>query len=219
MEVGHLAVGEAEGDAFLHVHACGAEVAVADLTDDVGAEVHAGEVERINAEVEQGTSAEVGTDDARLLLHHVAEAGLEEAWLADDAAVHHFLDLVREGHVAGPDGFGEEDAALVGDVEELAGFGCVGGEGFFDETGLAVVEGETGVGIVVGMGRGDVHEIDVGVLDEGFVAVVDAGAAVALGEGLGFLEGAGCDGIDFVAWDGGDGFAHLVGDPAGADDA
>lgn len=189
LEVGHLAVGIGEGDAFLHVHACGTKDAVADLTDNVGAEVHAGEVERIDAEVEKRTAAEVGTDDAWLLLHHVAEAGLKDAWLTDDAAVHEFLDLEREGHVAGPDGFGDEDAFLVCEVEEFDGFGCVGSEGLLDETGLAVLEGEAGVGVVMGMGRGDVHEIDVGVLNEGLVAVVDAGAAIALGEGLGFFEG------------------------------
>ena len=74
-------------------------------------------------------------------------------------------------------------------VEEFAGFSCVSGEGLFDKTGLAVLEGEAGVGVVVGMGRGDVYEIDVGVLNEGLIAIVDAGATVALGKGLGLLEG------------------------------
>ena len=60
---------------------------------------------------------------------------------------------------------------------------------FFDETRLAVLESEAGVGVVVGMRRGDVDEIDVGVLDKGLIAVVDAGTAVALGKGLGLLEG------------------------------
>ena len=58
-----------------------------------------------------------------------------------------------------------------------------------DETRLAVLESEAGVGVVVGMRRGDVDEIDVGVLDKGLIAVVDAGTTVALGEGLGLLEG------------------------------
>lgn len=219
LEVSHLAIGEGEGDAFLHVHACRPKDAVADLTDDVGAEIHTGKVKCIDADIEEGATGKFGEEDALLVLHIVAKAGLEDLWLTDDAAVHNLLDLVREGHIAGPDGFGDEDAFFASEVDEFAGFGGIGGEGFFDETGLAVLEGESGVGVVMGMGRGDVHEIDVGIVDEGFVTVVDAGAAVALGEGLSFFEGAGGDGIDLVTRDRGDGLAHLIGDPTGADDA
>ena len=219
LEVGHLAVGICEGDTFLHVHACGTEDAIADLTNDFGAEVHAGEVERIDTYVEEGSSGEFGEEDALLVLHIVAEAGLEDLWLTDDAAVHNLLDLVREGHIAGPDGFGDEDAFFASEVDEFAGFGGIGGEGFLDEAGFAVLEGEAGVSVVMGMGRGDVHEIDVGIVDEGFVGVIDTGAAVALGEGLSFFEGAGGDGIDLVTRDRGDGLTHLIGDPTGADDA
>ena len=88
LEVGHLAIGKAEGNTFLHIHACRPQVAVADLPDDVGTEIHTGEVEGIDSEVEQGAATKVGTNDAWLLLHHVAEAGLKEAGLTDDAAFH-----------------------------------------------------------------------------------------------------------------------------------
>ena len=189
LEVGHLAVGIGERDTFLHIHACGPEDAVADLTYDFGAEIHAGKVECIDADIEEGATCEFGKEDALLVLHIVAEAGLKDLGLANNTAVHDLLDLAREGHVAGPNGFGDEDAFLMGEVEELDGFGSVGGEGFFDETRLAVLESEAGVGVVVGMRRGDVDEIDVGVLDKGIIAVVDAGTAVALGKGLGLLEG------------------------------
>ena len=48
----------------------------------------------------------------------------------------------------------------MGEVEELDGFGSVGGKGFFDETRLAVLESEAGVSVVVGMRRGDVDGIN-----------------------------------------------------------
>ena len=77
----------------MHVHAGAALDAVGALVDDIGTKVHAAEIDAVNAKVKQGTATQVGTQYSLLELHHVAQAGVEQAGLTDCSAVKQFLYL------------------------------------------------------------------------------------------------------------------------------
>ena len=57
----------------------------------------------------------------------------------------------------------------MGEVDEFLGFYGIGCKGFLDETGFAVLKGQAGMRIVMGMGRGYVNKIDIGILDKRLV--------------------------------------------------
>ena len=97
------------------------------------------------------------------------------------------LDLVGQRHVAGPDGFGDKDAFLVGQVEKFLGLGCIGRKCLLDEAGLAVLQGQTGVCIVMRVRRGDIDKIYIWILDESLVGIVNAGTAVTRSKSLRLL--------------------------------
>ena len=91
-----------------------------------------------------------------------------------------------------------ESAAVIGDVEgevfgfegfdHLYAFAVVHGHGFFDVTGFACFGDAQGVVAVCGGRRGDVHGVDVGVMDD-FIGVAGGlGYAVAFGEVRGFFS-------------------------------
>ena len=91
-----------------------------------------------------------------------------------------------------------ESAAVIGDVEgevfgfegfdHLYAFAVVHGHRFFDITGFAGFGDLQGVFAVCGGGRGDVHGVDVGMMDD-FVGVAGGlGYAVAFGEVRGFFS-------------------------------
>ena len=119
LEVAEHTVAEYEGDGVGEIHTRLAFHTTALHTDDVGREEHPDEVEGIDAEVEQGTATEVGTHDARLLAHRVAEGGCEQTGCADTAAADEIAHDGDGGLVACPDGFGEEDLLGVGEVDDF----------------------------------------------------------------------------------------------------
>ena len=80
-----------------------------------------------------------------------------------------------------------EDAAGTGQRDELARLRGVDREGLLDQHGLAGLQGERRVGQMHRVRRGHVDGVDVGILDEGFVARVALGDTEALREGIGGL--------------------------------
>ena len=92
-EVGDLAVLVLNRDGLVHVHAGLSHDDAGIGLGEVASEIHPHEIDAVNAEIEQRASAEVGAKDTLLLLHGIAQAGIEHARLAEPAAVEYLLDL------------------------------------------------------------------------------------------------------------------------------
>ena len=182
---GHVAVGVAEGDALLDVHAVVVLHAVRLNVLDVGAEYHSGKVDGIDADVEQGASAQLGLGDAFLVGDGIAQVGRQHVRAADGTVEHQLADGVGEGHVACPDGFGDEHVAFLGQLQQCFGLAGVGREGLFAEHGLPVEDAQAGMLVVVGVGRGDVDQVDVRVGGQFFIRSAGFLEAPLLGEGFG----------------------------------
>lgn len=85
------------------------------------------------------------------------------------------------------EGFDQEDVVLLGGCEEVIELGGGGGGGFLEDDVLACGKELFGVGVVVGVGRGDVDCLEVGVGGEGIKGGVGSFAVELGGEGVGLL--------------------------------
>ena len=107
----------------------------------------------------------------------------------------------------------------LGEVDQVAGLGGVAGERLLHQDGFAGLEGEPGLAVVLGVGRGDVDDVDLWVVHEFVVGAVGGGCAVLVGEGAGPVEVAGADGDDLLTGAPAQRGRELPGDPAGSEDA
>ena len=114
---------------------------------------------------------------APCVLYILAEGvvGYDAVDIAYFALLDHGADLDAEWEETRPDGFHEEELAFFGCGDQFAGLSGVGGEGFFAEDVFVGEEAEHGVLEVVGVGGGDVDDVDVGVFDELGVGAVGGG--------------------------------------------
>src|SRR6185369_9921702 len=139
--------------------------------------------------------------------------------LADQTVVHGLVDDVVVGQEPAPHAFEHEQPVGSGEVDQVAGLGGVAGERLLHQDGFTRFEGEPGLAVVLGVGRGDVDDVDVRVVDEFVVGAVGGGCAVLVGEGAGPVEVAGSDGGDPLAGTSAQRGGELPGDPAGSEDA
>jgi hypothetical protein len=112
-----------------------------------------------------------------------------------------------------------EESVRLGEFDEVAGFGGVAGEGLLDHDRLPRLQGEAGLSVVLGVGRGDVHDVDLRVVHELLVGAVGCGRAVFVGEGAGPVLVAGADGDDLLPGTPPQRSRELSCDPAGGEDA
>ena len=113
LHIGKHAICQHKTDGICQIHACVALHTLALNVDDVGRKEHADKVERIDTKVEQGSSAKVGTHDARLIAHAVAKRGSNHAWGADSPATDEITHHLNDWLIACPYGFGKKDLALM----------------------------------------------------------------------------------------------------------
>lgn len=132
--------------------------------------------------VEQCTSSEILVHHAvfcppdRLDILAKAVIGDNAQHFTDFALLDQFPDLDAEGEVPGPDGLHQEQFLLLGRFAQDLRLRRVDGEGFLAEDMLACLQRKHGVLVVVGVRRGHIDDVDIGVLDELLVrAVCSAG--------------------------------------------
>ena len=137
LEITKHAIGQDERDGVRQIHTRLRLHTLAIDADDVGGEEHPHEVQGIDAEVEQGTPAEVGPHDARLLAHRITEGGSKQSWRTDTAICYQFAYHIDYRLIACPDGLSQEHLPLVGQVDDLLRLPTVRHKRLLHQTGLA----------------------------------------------------------------------------------
>ena len=183
---------------------------IADGTYHIVTKIHACKRDRVDAHIEQGSSAEFGLEESLHLVYLIAECGGEHFGFSYGTTIHDFLYLARHGHIASPDGFCDEDAPLLGKCQEFSGLTCIGRKSFLHQARLAMLYRQTGVGIVMGMRGGHIDDIHLRVIDQFFIRAIGFLYVVLFGKGNCFIKRTGCHGIAFTSfWFAGQGLSHL----------
>ena len=156
----HASIRIMEGEAFVQVNAPVRQHGAGFRELKIVAEKHGAEVERIDAHIQQRASGKRRIYNAGHMSDGVVQAGFEQTWRSDGAGSDDLIDDSAGGHVARPDGLGDEKVLFPGQREHLAGLRGIGGEGFFAQDSLAVMETELHMFRVMGVRRGDIDEID-----------------------------------------------------------
>ena len=219
-EVGHPAVLPGEGDAVGQIHPV--LIFGAQAVDGVGAaEHHLGKVQGVDPHVQQGAAGQLGHHNPVVAGDEVAQIGGEEPGLPDEAGGQGLLDHPAHGLVAGPDGLGDQHPLAAGIADGVRRLAGADGEGLFAQDVLAVVGAELDVAVMVGVGGGDVDQVQVRVAEHGLVAAKGFLHPVGLGKGLGPGQIPRPDGVELhlgvaVLVEQGDGAGHNLGNLPGA---
>ena len=212
LQHGHASVGISQRNAVLGVDASRRLDARRVNLHDIGAERHVGEVEGVDAKIEQRPAAKLGPHDALLMGHGIAEAGHKRHRRTYAAVAYEAADSLRERHVARPYGLGYEHAALPGHAKQLFRLGSVGRKGFLTEHGTAVADAQTGVLIVHGVWSSHVDKVYHRVGRQLIIRAVSTADAVVAGEGRGLINTARGHGIGLNAVHAMKRGRHLAGD-------
>ena len=185
------------------------------------AEDHRGERHRVDAQVQQGAPAQFGGEQPRRRVggEPLAMVGTDRHDVAQDAVGQQPADLHHMGQEPGPHSLHEEQPLGPGGGHQVAGLGGVHGERLLYQHRFAGPQGQQRVGVVHRVGRGDVHHVDLGILDQRLVGIVTVGDVEGVGE-VGCRVGpSGPDGHHPPRRGEGQVGGEGAGDPAGADDA
>ena len=215
----HPLAGIVEGDAVLRVHTGRSLHASRLRAFDVRAEQHGREVKRVDAHVEQCAPGQLGLLEPFYLADGVSEVGCQQVGIPDDAAAERVGNLPREGHVAGPDGFGDEHVALFGQAQQGFGLCGVGRESFFAKHGLPRFDALACLLVVVRVRRGDVYQVHFRVVDECLVRAVCPFEMPLACELLRLADVARSDGVARNVAHSVHGGGHCAGNASGSDDS
>ena len=221
-ELGHAPIRVMQGDAFLHVHAGVHQAHTAFHALHLGAEHHGREVQHVHAHIQQRASRQFRAADALLVVDGIAQVGGEHPGRADGAGSQQLIQHAAHGHIAGPDGFGDQHAFFLGQGQGMLCLGGGGGKGLFAQYSLAMGYALLDLLPVVGVRSGDVDQIHAIVPEQLPIGAIGLGKALRLREGLcpGLIPGT--HGIQFHLVAPGlhqpQGFGHLPGNIARTQD-
>lgn len=220
MEQAAAALGAGDEDGLLGVDALVGEAAGGGDRVDA-TEREARERRRIDAEVEERAAGQrrVGQALRATGVEGLAVIGEDVLDLTQKTVLEALADDVDAGEEAGPHGLHREQALGLRGVEDVLGLGGVARERLLDEDVLAGVEGEQGLGVVLGVGRGDVDDVEVRVVDEFLIGPVCRVRTELVREGLRSAQVTGGNGLDHLVGLGAQGRDALACDVAGAEDA
>ncbi len=179
-----------------------------------------GEREGVDPEVEQGSTGRIrarqpfGSVGVQVLTV-VGEDGGDNA---DETVLQRLLDHVVVGEEPAPHRFEQEEVSRLRQVDEVAGFARVTGEGLLDQNRLTRLEGEAGLSVMFGVRRRHVDDVDLRVGHQFFVGSVRRRGVELVGECLGAIEAAGADCDDLLSGTPPQRGGEVVGDPARRDD-
>ena len=156
-----------------------------------GSEDERRQLQRVDAEVEQGAAAPGRVEEAvgGVDGHAEAEVGLDEQRLTDATVQQQLPQRDVGGEEPAPDGLHEEALGQVGAGRHAQHLGLGHGQRLLAQHVLAVVEEEAGVVGVAGLRGGDVDDVDVVVVGQGLVVAVAPGDVPLVGERVGPLLG------------------------------
>ena len=137
---GHLAARVFQRDAFLLVQVLrGISTGSMNLAD-FKSEEHGGKIQRINAQIQQGSSAQCRLDEALFSADIVAEIGGQHNRLADDFAFQYVTNDSGHRHKPHPHGFRQKDLMAVRDLIKCLSLLRVDGEGFLHQDVFSVLQ-------------------------------------------------------------------------------
>ena len=141
------------------------------------AEDHGHQLRGVDPEIEQRSAAEGDVEQAvgRVDVPPEPEVGLDEARVADPLLAEQVTQHGVGGQEPAPHRLHEEQPTGAGVGHHGAALQAVEGERLLAQHGLAGGQVEAGVPLVGGVGRGDVHDVDVGVGGEVLAGAVRRG--------------------------------------------
>ena len=131
MELRHHSAGKAQGDRALRVHAGVQQNGGGVHLLDFISQHHERKVYGVDPYIRQCAAAQLRPEQTLLVGMRVAQVGGEGVYFAHHAPVQQPPESGGKGHVAGPNGLGEQQAAFFRQGEQLLCLGGGRGEGFF----------------------------------------------------------------------------------------
>ena len=171
-----------EGDGLGGIHARpGPDTGGADVLNGTVA-VHPHKIEQVNAQIQQGASAQFRTKDPFLIGHVIGQGGGQHNGLADGSRGKDFPRHRTDRHVARPHRLGNEYFFFAGECNDGSRFHGVHHESLLHQAGFSRQNGLPGLGEMAGVRRCNVHQADIRVLQEFRVGAVSPRHAEASGK-------------------------------------
>ena len=218
LHIAEHAVGQDKGHRIRQVHARLRLDARAVDADNVGREEHAGEIQGIDAQVEQCTATEVGSHDAGLVTHGIAKGGSDQTGLPYPTAADELTDGSDYGLVTRPDGLGKEYLLLMGQVDDVLRLAGIGHKGLLNQAGLACQQGRLGDVVVMGVRGGDIHEVHIRGGQQRLVGAIGLWDVPLSGKSLCLLNGSRTDSIGLAVLQSVECDGSLLGNPSCTND-
>ena len=138
-------------------------------------EDHTHEIDHVNAHVQQGPAGQGRIGDPRFAAVRVRQVrpdGFDRTDPQLAGAMGHFVNHHAAGLVPGPEGFGAQQALLLGQVQNLFGLFLRRREGFLHQDVLPLFQAGLGLFGMERMGGGDVDQVHFLIVQHVFVGAI-----------------------------------------------